>query len=115
MNINEMNLEKIWIEIDRIANENPDLIKELNATYLFDINGEESGKYGLKFIDGTAEVLQGNKQDVDCTLSMNVDNFKKLLLGNLNATTAFMTGRLKVKGNIGLALKLENVLKKFSL
>lgn len=40
--------------------------------------------------------------------------FQKLLQGDLNSTTAFMTGRLKVKGNIGLALKLESILKKYN-
>lgn len=109
-----MSLEEIWTEIDRTANENSDLIKELNASYSFDITGNESGQYGLSFQDGVATVSENGLEDADCSLTMNIKNFKKLLQGNLNSATAFMTGRLKVKGDIGLALKLEGVLKKFS-
>lgn len=116
MDIHTMTLDAIWQEIDKKANEQPELIQEMNATYSFNITGkDDSGTFGLAFNNGVAEVIMDEKIDADCTLTMNVDNFKKLLQGNLNSTTAFMTGRLKVKGNIGLALKLENILKKYDL
>ncbi|MGA9173790.1 MAG: SCP2 sterol-binding domain-containing protein [Thermoactinomyces sp.] len=44
---------------------------------------------------------------------MSAEDFKDLLSGNLSGTAAFMTGKLKVKGNIGLALKLENILRQY--
>jgi len=114
MNIDNMPLNDIWEEIEKRANENPELIKDMNASYAFDITGKEGGMYQLAFKDGNAYVQEGSS-DADCTLSLNGKNFRKLLQGNLNATTAFMTGRLKVKGNIGLALKLEELLKKYSI
>ncbi len=116
MNIQTMSLSEIWQEIDRRANERPELIQDMNAKYVFQITGNEVGVYGLYFNQKKAEVVKDASTDeADCTLIMNVDNFKKLLEGNLNSATAFMTGRLKVKGNIGLALKLENLLKKFDI
>lgn len=114
MDIDNMSLELIWEEIDRKANEHPEYLAEMNATYSIEITGDDSGKYGLVFGDNKAEVIPNGIADADCSLTMNVDNFKKLLQGNLNSATAFMTGRLKVKGNIGLALKLESLLKKYS-
>ena len=45
---------------------------------------------------------------------MSVKDFKKLLDGNLNSAASYMTGKLKIKGNLGLALKLESLLKKYS-
>lgn len=114
MEIDKMSLEEIWEEIDRRINEYPEFIEEMNASYSIHLTGEDSGIYGLKFTDGVAEVIGDGIDGADCSLTMSVDNFKKLLQGNLNSTTAFMTGRLKVKGNIGLALKLESLLKKYS-
>lgn len=115
MDIDAMNLEEIWQEIDRRANERPDLLKDLEAKYSFQITGEESGEYGLVFENSKATVMKGGIDDADCSMTMGIDVFKKLIQGNLNAASAFMTGRLKVKGNIALGLKLEQLLKKFPL
>lgn len=110
-----MSLEQIWEEIDRRANERPDLLKDMNASFSFQITGTESGKYGLIFANSKATVVKGGIDDADCSMMMSFDDFKKLLQGKLNATSAYMTGRLKVNGNLGLGLKLEQLLKKFPL
>jgi len=47
----------------------------------------------------------------DVTMTMSRDDFIKMFAGQMNPTSAFMTGRLKVKGNLGLAMKLENMMK----
>lgn len=114
MDIHTMSMVEVWAEIEKQMQEHPERIEGVNATYDFDITGDDGAKYGLAFQDGAAEVMEGGLEDAECALTMNVKNFKKLLQGDLNSTTAFMTGRLKVKGNIGLALKLEGILKKFS-
>src|SRR5699024_8332998 len=101
-------------EIAKHVNDEPQLIQNMNASYTFNITGNDPGKFSLYFTDGVAKVVTDDEDEVDCTLQMNVDNFKKLLQGKLNATTAFMTGRVKIKGNISLALKLESLLKQYS-
>jgi|SRR5690625_1066623 len=115
MNLETMTLQEIWQVINRKASEKSEVFQDLEATFAFNITGDDGGDYRLSIQNGEAKVMEGNIEGADCTLSMNFKNFKKLLQGNLNATTAFMTGRLKVKGNISLALKLENLLKKFSI
>lgn len=109
-----MSLQEIWEEVERQTLQEPEHIVDVNASYSFDITGDDGGKYGLVFKDGVAHITEGELADAECAITMNVKNFKKLLQGDLNSTTAFMTGRLKVKGNIGLALKLESILKKYS-
>lgn len=113
MDIDQMTVEEIWEQIAVKAKENLDLIQGMNATYTFQINDGEKKEYSLILKDGDAEVKNSAVDPSDCQLSMNEKNFKKLLQGKLNAASAFMTGRLKVKGNIGEALKLEGLLKKY--
>ena len=113
-NFDEMTLEAIWDEIDTKLKEKPEPYKNLNTTYSFNLSGEDGGQFGLKFADGNAETIIGTLGESDCALSMSVKDFKKLLDGNLNSAASYMTGKLKIKGNLGLALKLESLLKKYS-
>jgi putative sterol carrier protein len=115
LNLDEMTMEEIWTEIESQLNANKGPIEGMTASYSFNLSGEDGGMYGLKFTDGEAETFRSDPGDVDCALKMSVADFKKLLSGNLNSTGAFMMGKLKVKGNLGLALKLENVLKEYTL
>lgn len=111
MNFDVMTIEAIWHEIDTQLNEQPDPIEGLQIIYSFNLSGDDGGLFGLKLADGKAETIQGDPGEADCTLSMSVTDFKKLLAGNLNSTTSYMMGKLKIKGSLGFALKLENLLK----
>lgn len=113
MGLQEMNMQEVWAEIDKQLSENGQPIAGMSASYSFELDGDEGGMFGLTFSDGQFETIQGDPGEVDCALKMSVKNFKKLLAGDLNSTASFMMGKLKVKGNIGLALKLENVLKEY--
>lgn|SRR5690625_5161049 len=114
MDINNMSLDEIWEQISVKTEEQSDVASGLNATYTFHIKDGDKKSYSLIFEDGKAEVKQGSIDDANCQLTMNELNFKRLLTGELNATSAFMTRRLKLKGNIGDALKLEQILKNYS-
>ena len=50
--------------------------------------------------------------EVDATLSMSSENFSKLFSGQLRTTTAFISGRMKISGNLGKATRLEKLLAK---
>ena len=49
-------------------------------------------------------------EDADVVLTADADTFRSIMDGDLNPTTAFMTGRLKVDGDMGQAMKLGSVL-----
>ncbi|WP_432354538.1 SCP2 sterol-binding domain-containing protein [Sporosarcina sp. A2] len=106
----ENGLQKMWEEIERQLNADAAPIQELAVSYGFNLSGDESGTYVLALNNGKANVTAQETEEADCTLTMKVDDFYKLLAGKLNTTTAFMMGKLKVKGSLGLALKLENIL-----
>lgn len=50
-------------------------------------------------------------RDTDCTLRLSRDNLVKLLAGQLNPMTAVMMGKLKISGDMGVAMKLSQLLK----
>ena len=115
MKFDTMTTEEIWHKINLKLNEEPAPIIGMNTTYSFDLSGEDGGMFGLHISDGKAETIMGDPGEVDCALSLSVKDFKKLLGGNLNSAASYMMGKLKVKGSLGNALKLENLLKQYSL
>lgn len=54
--------------------------------------------------------IRAGDEPADVTLTAGADVFRAILDGDMNATAAFMTGKLSVDGNMGLALKLGSVL-----
>jgi len=111
--IESMNLDQLWEHILKVLQNNPEPIQDVNLQYQITLTGTESRTYKLTLQDGVAQVESGEDLEAPCHLTMDMENFKKLLLGKLNSTAAYMTGKLKVKGNIGLALKLESLLKRY--
>lgn len=64
------------------------------------------------FIDGTGEanVVTNDDKDADCVISMSVEDLDKLRKGELNPMMAVMGGKIKIKGDMGLAMKLQSLL-----
>ncbi|NLI68729.1 MAG: SCP2 sterol-binding domain-containing protein [Bacilli bacterium] len=113
MEIQNMSIEEIWQQIsEKVAEKAVD--DQLNAAYTFHIDDGEEKSFSLIFQDGKGEVKEGAVDDATCQLSMNEKNFKLLLAGELNPTSAFMTRKLKLKGNIADALKLEQIIKTYT-
>ena len=84
----------------------PDRIEGMNNTYVFDIEG--AGTWTVKVADGAVTVTDG-AEDADCTFSASEETFEKIVSGEQNATTAYMTGKLKIKGDMGAAMKLQKI------
>src|SRR5205085_2033601 len=76
----------------------------MSNTYVFDIGG--AGTWTVEVDDGQVQVREG-AGDADCTISTSAENFERILSGDQNPTTAYMTGKLKVKGDMGAAMKLQ--------
>lgn len=92
-------------------NLNPDKAKKINACYQFKITGPEAGDY---FIDLTREKDwsgEGVAANAKCTITVGDKEWKEILLQKLNPQMAFMSGKLKVQGDMGLAMKLQSLLK----
>ncbi len=82
----------------------------LNGTLKFDF-----GEPGSVFIDGRSNpnsVSEGDGKNADCTISVSLENFEQMVEGKLDGTTAFMMGKLRVAGDMGLAMKIGPILQK---
>jgi putative sterol carrier protein len=80
----------------------------LNATYFFDIDG--AGKWTVRIDDGKVDVDEGEGEgNADATISASEETFMKVVRGDQNATSAFMMGKLRVKGDMGKAMKLQQL------
>jgi putative sterol carrier protein len=70
------------------------------------------GDVGKLFIDGAAGKVTNEDGAADATIKVNFDDFLKMAQGALDPTMAFMQGKLKVDGNMGVAMKLSSIFSK---
>ena len=87
-----------------------DKIASINAIYQFNITGAEPGEWNVDLTQPGGKVSAGVSENAKCTVTMSSEHFVNLIEGKLNPQMAFMTGKLKVKGDMGLALKLGTIL-----
>ena len=84
----------------------PAKLAGMTNSYLFDIEGE--GQWFVNVQDGALSVNEG-VGDADATISTTGETFEKIVAGEQNPTTAYMTGKLKIKGDMGAAMKLQKL------
>ncbi|MBS4224374.1 SCP2 sterol-binding domain-containing protein [Lederbergia citrea] len=115
ISLEDKNLAEIWQQIEKVMNQQPKPLHHMSIVYQFELSGVECGTYQLIIDKGTVRVEEGAPLESECTLIMTLEDFKKLIQGTLNSTTAYMMRRLKVEGSLGLALRLETMLRQYRL
>ncbi len=88
-----------------IANK-ADNLKSIDAIYEFQITGDNGGTWTLDLKNDPISIAEKQGDGPDCTVIMKDESFTKMVNGDLKPQMAFLTGKLKVTGNMGLALKL---------
>ncbi len=78
----------------------------MNNSYLFDIEG--AGQWKVAVADGKVDVTEGGGE-ADTTISTSEETMMAVIRGEQNPTTAYMTGKLKIKGDMGAAMKLQKL------
>ena len=81
-------------------------IAGMQNTFVFDV--QDVGQWTVSVDDGVVSVTEG-VGEADCTISASEETLVKIAKGEANPTTAYMTGKLKIQGDMGAALKLQKL------
>lgn len=94
---------------DRLAKK-PDLSTQIKSSYQFALTGDGGGSWYVDLTKPGGEVKSGTLETPGVTITMAAKDFVDLVAGKLNGQMAFMQGKLKIKGDMALALKLQQIL-----
>ena len=94
---------------DRLKN-NPDVATKINSSYQFELTGDNDRTWTVDLTKKADFVVAGTIADPKVTITMTSKDFVDLVEGRLNGQMAFMQGKLKLKGDMSLALKLQQIL-----
>jgi len=79
----------------------------IDASYVFAIDG--AGTWTVKVTGGNVAVSEGDAGG-DCTIAASEETFERIVDGKQNPLTAYMTGKIKVTGDLSAAMKLKEIL-----
>ncbi len=81
----------------------------MTATYQFDITGDGGGKWFAKIENGELTSGEGQAENPNITITVSDSDWLAIVSGKLDGQMAFMTGKLKIKGDMSLAMKLKSL------
>jgi hypothetical protein len=88
----------------------PDVVAKINAVYQFNISGPNGGQWSVDCTKPGGAVTAGQSPEAKCTVSSSDADFLNIVNGKLNPQMAFMAGKIKIQGDMGLAMKLQQIL-----
>ena len=94
------------------ANINPDAAKGMNSVIQFNLTGDGGGNWHVIIKDGTAAVNEGTHASPNMTMTIAAQDYVDMISGKLNGQMAFMSGKLKIAGDMGLAMKMQSLFKR---
>ena len=84
----------------------PDKAAGVNATIQYEITGDQGGAWHAVIKDGACAVTEGTAPSPTLTITMSGQDWLDMVGGKLSGQMAFMSGKLKLKGDMGLAMKI---------
>jgi putative sterol carrier protein len=91
----------------------PEKAASTKAMIQFDISGDQGGKWWAKIADGKAETGKGDAPEpATLTVGAEAGDFVKIMTGQMDGMSAFMSRKLQIKGDMGLAVKLQSLFKR---
>jgi putative sterol carrier protein len=103
-------VNEVFAQMKSKVEANPAKVATLKASYQFDLTGEGGGTYHASFDNGAFDMGEGPAANAGCTVTMAAPDFLSMVEGKLNPTAAFMSGKLKIKGDMGMAMKLQTII-----
>lgn len=93
-------------------NLNADAAKGMSSTIQFNLTGDGGGNYNVAIKDGACTVSEGSAASPNMTMTMAAQDYVDMIMGKLNGQMAFMSGKLKIAGDMGLAMKMQSLFKR---
>ncbi len=87
----------------------PDKTEGMTASFQFNVDGDDSKNHFVKIVGGKGEVGAGTVDNPTIVMTATEADWLALVNGDLNGQTAFLTGKLKIQGDVTLAMKLESL------
>ena len=87
----------------------PEAAAGVDAVYQFSISGEGGGEWNASITGGTCTVTEGTADSPNCTVVTDANTWMDIVSKQTSAMDAFMSGKLRIKGDMGLAMKLESM------
>jgi putative sterol carrier protein len=89
----------------------PEKASGVNAVIQFDLTGDNGGQFYLDIGDGDISVHDGLADNPKTTIVATTEDYFKVATGELGAMPAVMSGKLKIKGDMGVAMKMQQMFK----
>ena len=100
----------IFEEMNTKMQADPSGVEGINAVYQFVVTGDTGGDWNVDLTADTPSVKAGKHDGPNCTITVADQDLVDIVSGKLNGQMAFMTGKLKIAGDMGLAMKLNKIL-----
>ena len=88
---------------------NVDAAKGLDLTVAFNLTGDGGGQWAVKVADGTCKVVEGGVDNPTATIKMDANDYVDMTGGKLNPMMAFMSGKIKVDGDLNSVMKFQQL------
>jgi putative sterol carrier protein len=94
----------------KLASSPPEEREKVNAIYEFNITGDNGGVWTVEITKDKGSVQTDSTGNAKCIVTSASPDFMNIVSGKMNPQMAFMSGKLKIKGDMGLAMKLQKVI-----
>jgi putative sterol carrier protein len=90
----------------------PEQARDLNAVVQFDLSGEGGGQWHIVIANGGLTVNRGAAPAPTMVFSASAADYVAIINGDLNPMTAFMQGKVRLRGDMALAMRLPNLFRR---
>lgn len=94
---------------EMVAHFNPEKAQGVEARIQFELSGDNGGSYWLSITQGTATAGTGQVERPQMIVKAKADDYAAMANGDLNPMQAFMSGRVKVQGDMGMAMRFMSM------
>ena len=91
------------------GNFNAEKAGDLNASVVFDLSGDEGGAWTVVVADGKCNIQEGASDAPTATIKMAASDYEDMTSGKLNPMMAFMSGKIKVDGDLNTVMKFQTL------